>query len=106
MAKSKSYIYHMLIGNNDNTEIDCFVTARNCGVAIEYCKDLYREKKYNSYQAIKVGIFHTPQETRILDKEDEMKLRKAGADKKAFFSEREIEIPKFIPKDKAEELVI
>lgn len=105
MAQKKTYLYHMLIGQNDRTEVDCFVAARNCGVAIDYCKEIYKDKKYNSYQAIKVGICHKLEETRILDKEEEMKLRNASADRLEKFSERQIDIPKFIPKEEMEATV-
>lgn len=95
----KTYLYHMLIGNNDRVEVDCFVFARNSGVAIDFCKELYKEKKYNSYQAIKIGLSHMLRETQIIPKEDEPKIRLAIANKPDKYSEREINIPEFIPKE-------
>lgn len=104
MARKKTYIYRILIGHGDTPEKDFFMTARNAGVAVDFCKELYRKDKYESYQAIKVGICHTLQDTRILDNEEAEELRKAGAERSEKFAEREIEQPKFITKEEAEEL--
>ena len=104
MAQKKSYMYHMLIGQDNNAEVDCFMIARNAGVAIDYCKNLYKDKKYNSYQAIKVGICHKLEETRILDNEEEAKLRHAGADRGIKYREKEVEMPKFVSKEEMGEL--
>lgn len=103
MAQKKTYVYRMLIGYDNTNEIDCYLLARNAGVAIEYCKEIYKDKKYNSYQAIKVGISHTLQDTQILDDEEAEMLRKAGAERAEKFSEREIEKPRFVTKEEAEE---
>lgn len=104
MAQKKTYIYRMLIGNNDNTEIDTFCMARNAGIAIDFCKEKYKDKKYNSYQAIKVGISHTLQDTQILEPAEAEKLRRAGATRSEKYSEREIEEPRFVTKEEAGEL--
>lgn len=103
MSQKKTYVYRLLIGNNDNVEVDCFMYARNAGRAIDYCKELYKDKKYNSYQAIKVGISHSLQETQILSNYEAEKLRNAGAEKGEKFSEREIETPRFVSKEEAKE---
>ena len=105
MSQKKTYVYHMLIGRNQKTEVDCFCYARNAKVATAYCKELYREKKYDSYKAIKVGICLDIKETKIVDKEDEMKMRNAGADRLGKFSEREIDLPQFVLKEEAGELL-
>ena len=104
MSQKKTYIYHMLIGHDNKTEVDIFCYANNAGLAVEYCKELYKDKKYNSYQAKKVGVSLYPRETQIVSDGDAMKLRKAGADKDVQFSEREIERPTFIKKEDAKEL--
>ena len=95
----KTYLYHMLIGNNDKVEVDCFMFARNSGVAIDFCKELYREMRYNSYQAIKIGQSHILRETQIVPKENEPKIRQAIANKPDKYSEREIVIPEFVLKE-------
>lgn len=95
----KTYIYHMVIGHDDKPEVDCFMASANAGEAVDFCKEKYRDKKYNSYQATKVGVSLYPRETQILSAADEMKLRKAGMDKETKYSEREIELPRFVAKD-------
>lgn len=101
----KTYVYHMLIGHNNKTELDFFMYARNATFALEYCKDLYREKKYNFYKAIKVGISHKERTTQIIPEEDAVKIRQAGADEIKKFSERQIDAPQFISKEEAGDLV-
>ncbi len=98
----KTYIYHMVIGNDNRSEVDCFMAAPNAGVAVDFCKEKYRDKKYNSYRATKVGISHYPRETQILSAGDEMRLRKAGMDKENKYSEIEIELPRFVAKNMEE----
>ena len=88
MAQKKSYIYHLLIGHENNVEVDIFMVARNAGVAIDYCKDFYKDKKYNSYQAIKVGVSRTLQDTRIMDDYEAQMLIKSGASLSDFYSEK------------------
>lgn len=104
MSHKKTYIYHMQIGHDDKVEVDCFMAAGNAGIAVDFCKELYRDKKYNSYRANKVGVYHEKMETRILDAGTEYKLRQAGADKGEKYSEREIERPRFVTKEEAGEI--
>ena len=94
----------MLIGHDDRVEVDIFMYARNAGIATEYCKEIYKEKKYNSYQAIKVGLSHTLVDTQILQKDEADQLRQAGGDRGEKYSEREIETPRFVTKQEAEEM--
>ena len=104
MSQKKTYVYHVLIGNNDNVEVDCYAYARNAGRIIDYCKELYKDKKYNSYQAIKLGLCHTLQDTRILEDYESERLRRAGAEQGDKYSEREVEMPKFVSLEEAKEL--
>ena len=105
MAKKKTYIYHMLIGNNDNTEVDIFMFARNATVATEFCKELYKEKKYNSYKAIKVGMSHYLRDTQVVSDEDDKRLRNSAASTSDRFREIEIEAPKLITKEEMGDLI-
>ena len=84
----RTYVYHILIGNNENVDVDLFMLARNAGVAIEFCQDIYRQKHYNSYKAIKVGVSDLPQDTRIMNEEETEQLIRAGAANSDKFSER------------------
>ena len=104
MAKKKTYIYRMLIGNGDNIEEDIFMFARNATVATEFCKDIYRKKKYNNYKAIKVGISHKLRDTQIVCDADDEKLRNSIASQGDRYREIEIEAPTFITKEEAGEL--
>ena len=104
MAKKKTYIYHMLIGNYGDYEVDTFMFARNACVAIEYCKELYKDKKYNSYKAIKVGVSHYLRNTQMVSPEDEEKLRNSIASQGDEYREIEVEAPAFITKEEAGDL--
>lgn len=104
MAQKKTYIYRMLIGNNENIEVDVFMYARNATVATDFCKKLYRDKKYNYYKPIKVGVSHTLQDTQILQEYESNKLRNSIASQSDKYAEREVEAPKFITKEEAGDL--
>lgn len=97
----KAYIYRMLIGHNDNTEIDIFLFARNAKIAKEYCKELYKEKKYNYYKPIKVGVSLRLRDTGLVSDDEDKKLRNTIAIKGESYSEREVVLPKFITKEEA-----
>ena len=104
MAKKKTYIYHMLIGHNGNIEVDTFMFARNADVAKEFCKELYRDKKYNFYKAIKVGQSYTLKDTQIVSDYEKEKLVNSIASQSDRYREIEPEAPKFITKEEAGEL--
>ena len=99
-----TYLYRMLIGHNDNVEIDIFMYARNSKTAIEYCKELYRDKKYNHYRPIKVGVSLYVRDTGLVSKEDDEKLRDSIAVMGERYSEREVVLPKYITKEEAGDL--
>lgn len=88
MAKKKTYIYHMLIGNNGNVVEDFFMLARNKDRAIDFCQNEFKDKKYNFYRVIKVGVSHTLQDTQIISEYEAERLRQAGAAESDFYSER------------------
>ena len=96
-----TYLYRMLIGYNNNVDVDLFMYARNAKVAKEYCKELYREKKYNYYHPIKVGLSFFPRDTGLVSDEDDLKLRSSLAVQGEKYSEKEIVWPQYIPKQKA-----
>ena len=89
MAKKKTYIYHVLIGNNGTYDIDTFILARNSKVGESFCREQYKDKKYNTYKFIKVGISHEKEETQILSADLAQKLRANGYANGDFY--REIE---------------
>ena len=105
MSQKKTYIYRMLIGNNNILpEVDIFMYARNAETAKTYCKNIYKDKKYDSYTAIKVGLSRTLQDTQIMQQYEADQLRNSIASKSDKYSEREIEAPQFITKEEAGEL--
>lgn len=104
MAKKKTYIYRILAGNNDNIEVDVFMFARNAYIATEFCKNLYKEKKYNTYKAIKVGVSHKLRDTQIVCDADDERLRNSIASQGDRYKEIEVEAPTFITKEEAGEL--
>jgi len=89
MAKKKTYIYHVLIGKNSVTEIDTFMFARNANDGEQFCKNLYKDKRYDSYKLIKVGKTHALEDTQILPDHLIEALRNKGYDKAEIY--REIE---------------
>ena len=105
MAQKKTYIYRMLIGHDDNIEVDIFLFARNANNAKEFCKQVYKDNKYNTFKPIKVGISHTLKDTQIVSEYESEKLKNSIASKGDKYSERKIEAPKFITKEEAEALV-
>lgn len=104
MAQKKTYIYRMLIGHDGNTEVDIFMYARNSEIALSYCKEKYREQKYNYFKPIKVGLSHTLKETQIVSDYEAEKLKNSIASKGDKYSEKETEAPQFITKEEAGEL--
>ena len=105
MAQKKTYIYRVLIGYNGNTEVDIFMYARNEKTALDYCKQLYKDKKYNYYKPIKVGISLWLRDTGIVTAKEDEQLRNSVASIGETYYEREIEMPKFITKEEAGELL-
>jgi len=104
MAQKKTYLYRMLIGYNGETEVDVFMYARNSDTAIKYCQELYKEKKYNYFKPIKVGISLRLRSTGLVSDEDDKKLRNTIAVQGERYREREVVLPKFISKEEAGDL--
>ena len=96
----------MLIGNNDDIDIDVYMYARNADVEKEFCKKIYKEKKYNTYKAIKVGMTLTLKDTQIVTDYESDKLKSSTASLSDSYCEREAEQPIFITKEEAGELDI
>ena len=88
MSNKQTYIYRMKIGYYPDFEQDIFMYARNSKTAEEYCKEVFREKHYNNYKAIKVGISHTLRETGFISDFEAQQLIMAGAKRAEFYSER------------------
>lgn len=104
MARKKTYIYRVQIGHNGVADVIGFMYARNSHDATSYCKELYREKKYNYYKMIKVGVSHTLQETRFIGDAEAAKLMSSMASQSDKYAERETNVPQFITKEEAGEL--
>jgi hypothetical protein len=94
----------MLIGHNGNIEVDTFMFARNADVAKEFCKELYRDKKYNFYKAIKVGLSHILRDTQIVSDYEDRKLRNSIASQGDRYREIDVEVPQFVTKEEAGEI--
>ena len=77
----------MKIGYYPDFEQDIFMYARNSKTAEAYCKEVFREKHYNNYKAIKVGISHTLRETGFISDFEAQQLIAAGAKRAEFYSE-------------------
>ena len=104
MAQKKTYIYRMNVGRNNKAETDFFMYARNSKTAIEYCKEIYKDKKYNYFKPIKVGVSLWLRDTGIVSDEEDKKLRNSIAVKSESYSERDFEAPKFITTEEAGDL--
>ena len=104
MAQKKTYIYRLMIGKHGDIFEDVFMYARNQDIAIQYCKEYYKEKKYDLFRANKVGISHTLRDTEIIQGYTADKLRNSVAAQDKKFSERNMEIPQFVTAEEMEEL--
>ncbi len=103
MARKKTYIYRMLIGNNEEIEVNIYVYARNANTACDFCRRIYSDKKYNTYKAIKVGLSHIIRETQVVSEYETQKLNNSIASKGDKYSEREVKVPEFITKEEMSE---
>ena len=103
MAK-KTYIYRVIIGHNGNHVMDVFMYARNIKVALDFCKEYYRDKRYNYFNPIKVGVSLYNRDTGLVSKEEDKKLRDSIAAIGDSYREREVVLPKFITKEEAGDL--
>ena len=92
MARKKTYIYRVMIGQNDDVMADVFMYARNKDTAVDYCRKVYHDKHYNSYKVIKVGVSHTLQETGFISDFEADRLIAAGATRSDKYSERNVEL--------------
>ena len=101
MAQKKTYIYWVHAGYNNEKVDDFFMYARNRTVAIDYCKEYYKDKKYSFYKTIKIGLSHVLRDTVIIEGYEAEKLRQAIAERGEKFSEREVQMPEFV---KAEDM--
>lgn len=99
MAPKKTYIYRIIIGKGEKTYVDTFMYARNSGVAIDYCKNLYKDRKYDSYKAIKVGISHSLKDTEIISEYEAKRMKAAGATRSEKYAERTDMDKQGIPSD-------
>ena len=104
MAQKKTFIYRMKIGYNDKVIVDVFMYARNKETAIDFCKELYKEYKYNKFKAIKVGVSLWLRDTGIVTAEEDKKLRNSVASMSDTYYEKETEMPKYITKEEAGDL--
>ena len=88
MAKKQMYIYRLEAGYSykEDPEITEFFYATNSKRLIQYAQNLYRDKKYNKFTTIKVGIMKEPTEMRRISEFERWYLKQyVTAD---FYSER------------------
>ncbi len=92
MAVKKTYIYRLEMGHQDQIEETIFIYARNAGIAVDYCKTIYKDKKYDHFHAIKVGASNELRETSIFTKDENERIRKTNAVGADAYAEREMEL--------------
>lgn len=63
-----TYIYRLEAGYSykEKPEVVEFFYAPNSKRLIQYAQAMYKEKKYNKFKPIKVGISKTPEEMRLI----------------------------------------
>lgn len=68
MSRRISYIYRLEAGYNykEHPEVIEFFYAPNSKRLIQYAQNMYRDKKYNKYKTIKVGMSKTYEEMRMI----------------------------------------
>lgn len=64
----KTYIYRLEAGYAHKISPDLieFFYAPNSKRLIQYAQTLYRDKKYNKFKTVKVGISKVPEEMRMI----------------------------------------
>ena len=104
MAQKKTYIYRVMIGKHGDVFEDIFMYARNADIAEAYCKEKFKDNKYDLFRVNKVGISHILRDTEIIQGYTAEKLRNSVASQDKKFSERAIDAPTFVTKEEMEEL--
>lgn len=73
-----TYIYRLEAGyaHNEFPEVIEFFYAPNSKRLIKYAQSIYKNKKYNKYKTIKVGMSKIPEEMRLISDFEGMQLKK------------------------------
>ena len=87
MAEKKTYIYKVSMSRNNGPEKTVHLYARNAGIAVEFCKEAYKDKKYDAFKAVKKGE-SVLRETAFLTSEEERKLQSLQPEADAYAERR------------------
>ena len=87
MAKKRMYIYRLESGyDKRDPEAIEFFYAPNAKRLIQYAQSFYKDRKYNKFKAVKVGITKNPEEMRLISDFESWYLRQNAMAE--FYSER------------------
>lgn len=89
MAQKKCYVYRIEMGNNNIVKETVYGMARNAGYMIAFCQERYKDKHYDSFKAIKVGLSKVLRDTFIMEGMEEWQIKQTLASRAELFAERE-----------------
>lgn len=76
MAQKRTYIYRLEAGyNNKAPEVIEFFYAPNSKRLIQYAQNIYRDKHYNLFKTIKVGLSKYHEDMRIITEFESWQLK-------------------------------
>lgn len=73
MATKATYMYQITMGHGNKKEFTTYCYARNSGVAIENMKEIYKDKKYDSFTAKLFGeadILEHPEPFKVMSNKE------------------------------------
>lgn len=72
-----TYIYRLEAGYSykDKPEVIEFFYAPNSKRLIQYAQGIYKEKKYNKFKTVKVGLSNSPEEMRQISEFESWQLK-------------------------------
>ena len=79
MAKKVTRIYRLEAGYSykEEPEVIEFFYATNSKRLIQYAQNMYRDKKYNKYKTILVGVSKYPEEMRLISDFESFQLKQS-----------------------------
>lgn len=110
MSAKSVYLYQVTMGHDDREEETVYVYARNAGLAVDELKNMYKDKKYNTYRSKMFGqadIKVHPKPFEMMSNEEVAYILTHGLAKEKAYAQRNDSMPagEFVPVDKMEEVL-
>ena len=79
MGRKTKYIYRLEAGYSykKDPEIVEFFYAPNSKRLIQYAQNMYKDKKYNKYKTVKVGLSNIQEEMRLISDFESWQLKQS-----------------------------